>query len=639
MDIISLQIQRLSPGCVPQGGSVMFESVVFTSGDIDYDGGTGVIVLRQPGRYVFDWWVAADCSPANRAIFALSCGAGESVVGNSPQAKGQVSGFAVFDADAPPVRVSLINCSGADVFYSGSVPVKASLLVTRHVCDQSTLKNLVDGNSEGAVRGIGAKDDYAMGKYATALGLQTKASGDYSYAQGQETTASGIVSHAEGILTTASGYCSHAEGLQTTASGSVSHAENTGTTAWGAYSHAEGWQTTASGAYTHAEGAKNTASGNYSHTEGYETKAMGTCSHAENVQTTASGEYSHAEGLEAAASGFTSHVEGRQNAASGGYSHAEGLMTTASGTASHAEGAETKTAGLYSHAEGWRTAASGWYAHAEGIQTIAAAAVSHTEGYYTRALGEASHAEGWETVASGFYAHSEGLSTHTDSHQGAHIMGQYGDADEDYSWFLANGTDDGNRGLAAKILYDGNAYIDVAWHAGGADYAELFETASGGPMEPGYFVTFNGGDKIRKATESDSYILGVSAAASGVVANAGELHWKHKYLTDEWGALQYQEAEIPAQRGADGQVLLPAHTVKQPALNPEWDPKREYVPRARRPEWVCVGLLGRLPVRDDGTCVPGGYCGPDARGVATAAASGCRVLKRTGEHQVQIMLK
>ncbi|OQB13739.1 MAG: hypothetical protein BWY15_01588 [Firmicutes bacterium ADurb.Bin193] len=509
MENISLQIERLSPGCVAPGGNVVFESAVFSSGDIAYDSETGVITIGQPGRYVFDWWVATGCSCADEAVFALSGGAEKPVIGNLPQKIGQVSGFAVFDVDTPPASISLVNCSRRAVSYSRDVPVKASLLVTRHA--QNTLDNLVDGNNTGAVRSIGARDDYTMGQYATALGINTTASGRYSHAEGDSTTASN----------------------------------------WGA--HAEGYLTTSSSSFTHAEGAYSIASRNSAHAEGWGT----------------------------AASGLFSHAEGNNTTSSGTYSHAEGYRTTASGTASHAEGAYSKASDNYSHAEG----------------------------HYTN----------------------------TNQHVGAHIMGNYGDADTNYSWFLANGTDNSNRGLAAKILQDGNAYIDVAWNAGGADYAEMFETASGSPIEPGYFVTLDGGEKIRKATESDDYILGVSTAASGIVGNAGALRWKDKYLTDEWGVIRCHEVEIPEERGEDGEIIIPAHTETQPMLNPEWDPQREYVPRAKRPEWVCVGLLGKLLVRDDGTCVPGGYCMPNAQGVATAAESGYRVMKRTGENQVEIM--
>ena len=63
------------------------------------------------------------------------------------------------------------------------------------------LANLVDGNNTGAVRGIGAKTDYTMGRYATASGYDSTASGANSSARGDYTTASGYYS-------TASGYCS-----------------------------------------------------------------------------------------------------------------------------------------------------------------------------------------------------------------------------------------------------------------------------------------------------------------------------------------------------------------------------------------------------------------------------------------------
>lgn len=405
----------------------------------------------------------------------------------------------------------MINCSRATVVYARYVPVKASLLVTRH--NQCNLQNLVDGNNTGAVRGIGAKDDYTMGEYATALGFETTASGNYSHAEGQGTTASGY---------------------------------------------------------------------------------------------------------------FASHAEGSGSTASGDYSHAEGATTTASGHSSHAEGR--------------RTVASGDHAHAEGTFSTASGSTAHAEGFVTTATDIGAHSQGSFTTASGFYSHAEGFETSTNGHIGAHIMGRMGNADTDYSWFLANGTNPPlDLGLAAKILGDGNAYIDVAWNTGGADYAEMFETASGSPIEPGYFVTFEGGKKIRKATEPGDYILGISTAFSGFVGDTAALRWKNKYLTDEWGAIRYHDVEVPERQSEDGQVILPAHMETQPMLNPGWDPQREYVPRAKRPEWICAGLLGKLLVRDEGSCVPGGCCLPNGQGCATAAPAGYRVMERTGENQVQIM--
>ena len=74
----------------------------------------------------------------------------------------------------------------------------------------------------------------------------------------------------------------------------------------------------------------------------------------------------------------------------------------------------------------------------------------------TTASEFAAHAEGDTTIASGFASHAEGLETSTNGHTGAHIMGRFGDASADFSWFLANGTSEANRSMAAKIPTNGN---------------------------------------------------------------------------------------------------------------------------------------------------------------------------------------
>ena len=60
--------------------------------------------------------------------------------------------------------------------------------------------------------------------------------------------------------------------------------------------------------------------------------------------------------------------------------------------------------------------------------------------------------------------------------------------------------------------------------------------------------------------------------------------WPGKYLRDELG-----------------NVILEK---KQPKLNPSYDESKEYVSRADRPEWHCVGLLGQLPLRKDQPVAP-----------------------------------
>lgn len=74
--------------------------------------------------------------------------------------------------------------------------------------------NLVNGQAEGSIRSISARDETGslLGKYAQAFGYLTTASGEKSHAEGEKTTASGYVSHAEGFLTEASGENQHVQG-------------------------------------------------------------------------------------------------------------------------------------------------------------------------------------------------------------------------------------------------------------------------------------------------------------------------------------------------------------------------------------------------------------------------------------------
>lgn len=522
----SLQVERLDAGSVQVGGNVLFDSMLYSEGDIAYNA-VGEVVISQVGTFVIQWFVAVQSSLSSiGTVFGLTVSGGGTIIGNSPIITGETVGFSLIHVDSAPVNIALVNESDAEIWYSFSNPIKSSLLVFR----STGLDHLVDGNTEGSLAGIGTLFNYTMGQYAVALGYQTSASGNYAVAEGGISTATGLASHAEGYNTTAGGVASHAEG------------GNTSVTADGA------------------------------------------------------------------------HVEGNSSVASGPYSHAEGDQTTAVDLASHSEGRASSAAGLSSHAENGYTNSGGQYSHAEGISTI----------------------------SSGSHSHAQGLQTSTANFQGAHIMGTYGDAQMNYSWFLANGTS-AARGLAAKILMTGEAYIDQNWNGGGADYAEMFESVDGTEVEPGYFVTMDDGDseKIRIFNAAtDSYVLGIASATPAFLGNAGELRWEGKYQTDEWGRIQYQETEIPDLiHEPTGDVILPAHTQSRPVLSTEYDPEIPYVPRSERPEWIPVGLLGKLRVRDDGTCVPGGYCRPNDNGVASSSTDGYRVLKRTGNEQVMILFR
>lgn len=62
------------------------------------------------------------------------------------------------------------------------------------------------------------------------------------------------------------------------------------------------------------------------------------------------------------------------------------------------------------------------------------------------------------------------------------------------------------------------------------------------------------------------------------------------------------------------------------------------MPRTERSEWAAIGMMGKLRVRDDGTCSPNGFCMPNVAGIATASSQGYRVLERLDSNKVLILL-
>jgi hypothetical protein len=126
---------------------------------------------------------------------------------------------------------------------------------------------------------------------------------------------------------------------------------------------------------------------------------------------------------------------------------------------------------------------------------------------------------------------------------------------------------------------DGNGLCDGAWTGGGADYAEYFEWLDGNPDSEdrrGIAVTLDG-DKIKPAEQGDT-IIGVISGNPSVVGDAAWNKWNGKYLRDDFGSYALNE---------DGE--------RTP--NPDYDADVVYVSREDRPEWDCVGLMGKLRVR------------------------------------------
>jgi hypothetical protein len=197
-----------------------------------------------------------------------------------------------------------------------------------------------------------------------------------------------------------------------------------------------------------------------------------------------------------------------------------------------------------------------------------------------------------------------------------------------YNFLLCQSDANGTPDAEFLLRGDGNSFQDggTAWGTP-ADYAEFFESLSGNVIPLGNTVVLVG-DKVRRAVATDSPddIMGVVRPKSGhasIVANAASMKWTNKYLRDDetgeylledYNVYEWEEV-IPAANGnpekrvprsvasykiPQGVTIPPNATVKvqqKRKLNPAWDPAIPYIPRAERPEWNVIGLVGQVLIR------------------------------------------
>ena len=352
------------------------------------------------------------------------------------------------------------------------------------------------------------------------------------------------------------------------------------------------------------------------------------------------------EGEDTTASGYSAHAEGYSTTASSNYAHAEGYSTTASKDSAHAEGNDTTASGYYAHAEGSSTKAGGNYSHAEGGSTKANGECSHAEGSNTWAIGQYSHAEGYTTSATGKYSHAGGL--RTDAYYCQTVIGACNVVNGSSSSYTANsgyfivgcGTNDSNRANCFRAT-ESNTY-GLTYNTSGADYAEMFEWLDGNISNEdriGKFVTLDG-DKIKLVTSQDDYILGVVSGNPSVIGDSYDDQWAGMFEKDVYGRPVYEKVTIPEEKDENGNVITPEHINDQLKISAKYKNTQTYIPRSKRPEWVAIGLLGKLICIDDGTSEINGYVKPNENSIATysEAKTKYRVMKRIDETHIQIMI-
>lgn len=215
-----------------------------------------------------------------------------------------------------------------------------------------------------------------------------------------------------------------------------------------------------------------------------------------------------------------------------------------------------------------------------------------------------------------------------------------------YAHIVGNGTSNTSRSNAYTLDWSGNGtFAGTVSSSSGADYAEYFEWKDGNPAgedRVGYIVTLDG-DKIVKANTGDD-VLGICSGTAMVLGDSAEWNWSKRYLTDDFGRIIYENQEVTheAVYNPEGEKIADewTETVYAPKQNPSYDPSQPYIKREDRPEWQIVGMMGKLYVRDDGSCVVNGYADV-ANGIATKATgkTNMRVMERVNDSIIRVLMK
>lgn len=214
------------------------------------------------------------------------------------------------------------------------------------------------------------------------------------------------------------------------------------------------------------------------------------------------------------------------------------------------------------------------------------------------------------------------------------LFGKYGTLQADQLFAVAYGSTMNDTPIFS-IDTSGNVNANGTISGGGSDYAEYFEWLDGNPEgedRVGLIVALRG-DKIVLAQDGDD-VLGIVSGTATVLGDNAEYTWSKIHLRDDFGRLIYEDVVFENEDGT-------TYTEKHPKINPAYNPEEDYIARSKRKEWDVVGMLGKLYVRDDGTCGVGGYAKVGADGIATLSQepTNMYVMKRTAANIVRVLFK
>lgn len=295
--------------------------------------------------------------------------------------------------------------------------------------------------------------------------------------------------------------------------------------------------------------------------------------------------------------------------------------------------------------------------HVEGRLNEATGLYSHAGGNYTGAFGTCSQSGGQYSYAYGDYSYAYGIGARA-YNDVEYVIGSYSKKTNYNNRFIVGkGISDDNESNAFRVDDSGRVYGASNYNSSGADYAEYFEWEDGNKSNEdrvGFFVTVKGG-LLHKANSGD-YIIGITSGNPSVIGNSDEdYYWR--WERDEFNRIIYDQVkELKEKYDNEGNVVIDEETgnpvmietgrilsVPKQSINYDLSKQSDYIERKDRPEWDAVGMVGVLPVRDDGTCELGKFCRCTDGGIATLAEERgfdtYMVIERVSENIVSVVLK
>ena len=142
---------------VAAGANVIFDTIVYSSGNVSYNSATGVVTFNEAGVYNVTWRVAVDgltdlplgydpVTTPPYASFSISSSQGDFITSTLPTYLGSLTGTAIIDVVSAPVTLSLVNSGSSWSVNLANLTSKGSLHISRINNEASPLNLYVTFN-------------------------------------------------------------------------------------------------------------------------------------------------------------------------------------------------------------------------------------------------------------------------------------------------------------------------------------------------------------------------------------------------------------------------------------------------------------------------------------------------------------